>query len=500
MRALLLVALLLAAPARAEAPDATPAPAPRPASTQPDALALLAEAELSGDTAWILIDLADGAALDGGAADAPLPLASVAKIATALYALDALGPDHRFETRLVALGPVEAGVLKGDLALQGGGDPETDSADLALLAARAVEAGLRQVEGRLLVDAALYPSVFEIDPEQPEIAAYNPSVGALNLNFNRVFAEWERRGGAVAIKVEARADGASPPTEAVRVEVRDAPAGPAAFSRIGGEAPEVWQAATVALARPGGRWLPVRRPDLYSGEVFRRLAAAEGLALPPAEPGEAPFVAEVLARIESRPLADILGEMLRHSTNLTAEAAGLAAARAGGGSIDSLAASAEAMNLWAAGFAGFPPGDPGFRLLNHSGLSGESRASARRIAELLVAADRRGFPALDGGRAANLKGLLPDRPYLDRGAAPPAREASVRAKTGTLDFVSALAGYIETDGGPRFAFAILSADLAARAAVAGAEIETAPGARAWAARARALQRALIRSWIDRYGG
>ncbi len=499
MRAALLAFLLLAAPAAAEPPATAPTPVARPASALPDALTLVAEAEIRGETAWIVVDLETGQPLEGGQADTPLPLASVAKIPTALYALDTLGPDHRFETRLIALGPIESGVLKGDLALQGGGDPETDSESLGLLAAQAAEAGIKKLEGRFLVDSALYPAVEEIDPTQPEIAAYNPAVGALNLNYNRVFAEWAKKGDRIEMKIEARAERASPPTEAVRVEVAETAPGPAAFTRIGGVAPEIWRASAQALERPGGRWLPVRRPDLYAGEVFRRLASEEGLSLPAPESGQAPIVSDIAARMESRELADILADMLRYSTNLTAEAVGLAATRAGGATVDSLAASATAMNAWAAGFAGFPPGDPGFLLVNHSGLSGDSRASVRRLVELLVAADRRGFPALGGGRAANLKGLLPDRPYLDAGSTPPPQEASVRAKTGTLNFVSALAGYIEPAGGRRLAFAIISADMASREAFADEEIETPPGARAWAARARALQRALIRSWIARFG-
>ncbi|MFN3260542.1 MAG: D-alanyl-D-alanine carboxypeptidase/D-alanyl-D-alanine-endopeptidase [Pikeienuella sp.] len=498
LRALLLpLCILVAWSAAATAPEVSPLPSPRPEARAPDALALVAEAGLSGTVAFIVVDLETGAPLEGGEADLPLPLASVAKAPTAVYALDALGPDHRFETRLVASGTLEGGSLSGDLVLQGGGDPETDSEALDLLAFRAKEAGLDFVSGRFLVDAGLLPTVERIDPTQPDTAAYNPSVGGLNLNYNRVFVEWRRRGGAPSLSVEARAETLSPVTAAVRVEAHDVVSAPGAFAYLGG-APETWHVAATALARDGGRWLPVRRPADYAGEVFVRQADEAGLRLPPPEPGAAPAVADVIARVESRPLADILTDMMRYSTNLTAEAVGLAATRAVGGSAETLEASAGAMNAWAAQFTGFPPGDPGFRLTNHSGLSAESRASVRRLAEFLVAAERRGFPALGGGRAATLRGLTPDRPILDEGAATPAVAASVRAKTGTMNFVSALAGYIEPEAGRRLAFAIIAADLPQRAAFAMDEVETPPGARAWAARARALQRALIRSWIARY--
>lgn len=491
---------LFAAGAIAGAPSHAPGPVPRPDPNGPDALTLVAEADLSGEVAYIVVDLETGAALEGGDIDLPLPPASVAKAPTALFALDLLGPDHHFETRLIALGKMENGVLKGDLVLQGGGDPEADSHTLDLLAFRAAEAGLKKVDGRFLIDEQLLPSIERIDLTQPETAAYNPSVGALNLNYNRVFAEWAGKGAKRRITVEARSDTMSPQTDAVRLEVAEATPSGRIFDYVAAPEPEpeTWIVAAGALGAKGARWLPVRRPAPYAADVMRRLAAEAGIELPTPAPGTAPLVSDVLARVESRPLAAVLQDMLKYSTNLTAEAVGLTAARASGASATTLEASAAAMNAWAASFAGFPQGDPGFQLTNHSGLSPDSRASVRRLAQILVAAERRGFPALEGGRAAKLKGLLPQRRYLDEGATPPPQEASVRAKTGTLNFVSALAGYIEPERGRRLAFAIVAADLPARNAIADQEIESPPGARAWAARARALQRALIRSWITRF--
>ncbi|MEX2520293.1 MAG: D-alanyl-D-alanine carboxypeptidase/D-alanyl-D-alanine-endopeptidase, partial [Paracoccaceae bacterium] len=447
--------LLLAAAAGAAlaAPSHSPSPSPRPNPDGPDALTLVAEAELPGTIAWIIIDLDTGEALEGGNVDEPLPPASVAKAPTAVFALAALGPDHRFETRLVASGVLEDGVLTGDLILQGGGDPETDTESLDLLTFHAAEAGLKRVDGRFLVDDALLPAIEQIDATQPEIAAYNPAVAGINLNYNRVFAEWGRTGGRMEMKVEARARGASPATGAIQVEIAEAVTD-GAFDYLGGDDRENWRVARKALGEKGGRWLPVRRPAAYAGDVMRTLAARAGFELPAVEPGPAPMMANVLARVESRPLADILTDMLTYSTNLTAEAVGVAAARALGGAPATLGASAAAMNDWVAEFAGFPPGDAGFQLVNHSGLSPDSRVSVRRFAEFLLAAERRGFPALDGGRAAKLKGLMPQRNFLDEGTTPPPVAASLRAKTGTLNFVSALAGYIEPEHGRRFAFAI----------------------------------------------
>ena len=143
------------------------------------------------------------------------------------------------------------------------------------------------------------------------------------------------------------------------------------------------------------------------------------------------------------------------------------------------------MNTWAAQVADFPIGDPGFRLVNHSGLTLDSRVSPRRMVELLSAlALRAGLPEarLPEGVARYL------RPH-------PVDEAPaglhVVAKTGTMSYVRGLAGYAVTPGGRRLAFAIFSNDLAQRGD--GPEHVN----RRWLARASAFERALIRAWVAR---
>ena len=72
-------------------------------------------------------------------ADAPVNPASTLKLVTTYAALDRLGPDFRWQTRVYSDGPVRDGTLLGDLYLQGGGDPKLVSERLWLL--------LRRVQG-----------------------------------------------------------------------------------------------------------------------------------------------------------------------------------------------------------------------------------------------------------------------------------------------------------------------------------------------------------------
>lgn len=100
------------------------------------------------------VESADGRVLDSRDGDAPINPASVIKVATSLWALDRLGPDHRFETRFAARGTIdrETGVLEGDLLVFGGDDPDFHVENAFLVAQALNGTGLRSVRGRLLVD------------------------------------------------------------------------------------------------------------------------------------------------------------------------------------------------------------------------------------------------------------------------------------------------------------------------------------------------------------
>lgn len=93
----------------------------------------------------------------------PLSAASVTKIATTLAALQTLGPEHQFITVIGATGPIEDGVLKGDLVIQGGEDPFFVWEDAIPLGNALNEMGIEQVTGNLVI-AGTFSMNFEIDP------------------------------------------------------------------------------------------------------------------------------------------------------------------------------------------------------------------------------------------------------------------------------------------------------------------------------------------------
>mgnify|MGYP006163909651 CR=1 FL=1 len=151
---------------------------------------------------------------------------------------------------------------------------------------------------------------------------YNAAISGLNLNFNRVHFEWKPTGQGWQLAMDARGTRFVPPVVGVKVALaaREAPI----FAYEGSDPTERWTVAEPALREAGSRWLPVRRPTPYVAEVFATLAAAHCLTLPRAEiMAQPPADAVEIVAHEGEELTAVLADMLRFSTNLTAEAVGL---------------------------------------------------------------------------------------------------------------------------------------------------------------------------------
>jgi len=457
-----------ASAAFAGAPATSLRPPPRPSREPAAARALIEAARLGGKVTFAVADAETGEVLEALSPIYPMPPASVNKAPTALFALETLGGEHRFATRLVATGPLVNGQIDGDLVLQGSGDPTLDTDALGQLAADLKATGVREVAGSFRVDAAALPEVPWIDPDQPDHVGYNPTIGALNLNYNRVHFEWKQASSGYDITMEARALRFRPGVRTARMEVVDRRA--PVFTYEDRDGIDRWTVARRALGREGARWLPVRRPTSYAGEVFRTLARSHGIVLRDGGAGSGAG-GTVLAEWRSAPLETMLRDMLDYSTNLTAEVVGLTASAALGPSPADLAASAARMNGWLAARYGLHRP----ALIDHSGLGYGNAITARDLVRMLAGTRR-------------LEPLLEEVRVTDDGK-------TVRAKTGTLNFVSALAGYIPA-GGRTLAFAILTADVARRDAIPPEQRERPEGARGWAGRSRRLQRDLIGRWMS----
>lgn len=395
----------------------------------------------------------------------PFPPASTAKLPTMVAALQILGPDYRFSTRIYARGTLRAGVLSGDLILSGDGDPLLTAGDLRALVIRLKDIGISEVEGRFLFHSAI-PEFAEVEPTQPETAPYNQGLGGLNLEFNRALLTRPTQGtdkGAYTTPPEAMP---FTPSDARQVVGRYA--------------------------------LPVRKPAELTAHIFRKFAAMEGIRLPEPTPGTPPEDALILAQIKSQPLIEIARAGLEYSNNMVAEVVGLTAARHQMGAVTTLAQSAETLGLW------LDRNIPSLNrfdkaLTNHSGLSTSSRVSPRQMTALLgYAKDMHfggwRFDALlaPGGARDNFRGRFrsPDLAYR------------VWAKSGTMRYIKGLAGYLDTTSGKRLIFSIFVFDPARRYQLENDPERFSPHARrhssTWRNNVEQFEEGLIERWISAY--
>ena len=491
--------------ASALAPHGTPRPTRRPVRAAGATRALTFTASgaariiegalprnpVSGEAGYALIDIATGRVLERRKAEQGFVPASVSKAPTALYALDTLGPDFVFRTRVYAVGSIENGVLHGDLYLSGSGDPVLDTAELARLAQAVADKGIRKVDGVLLYDASALPLAEQIEPTQPVHAAYNPSVSGLNLNFNRVLLKWERQNGR-NYEIGLFAHSSRKVIEATTVNAALLPDGVTTnrvlrYTRDASLA-ERWDVSRKILTRRGSRWLPVQRPARYVAATFRALLEEAGVETPDEMlPDVTPHGAMLIAEHQSMPLKRILRGMLKFSTNLTAEVVGMEASRKLGLGALSFERSGAEMTRFMLARYGLEPSTT--RFANHSGLASKSRVSPLDMARLMatVAATDAQYEAMSW--------LLPR--YRVRKLT----GATIRAKTGTMYFARGLSGLIECDRGRRMAFAYFNSDIARRdeldRSVDPTSTEKPRGGSRWLKRAQVIERELLAEWVKK---
>jgi D-alanyl-D-alanine carboxypeptidase/D-alanyl-D-alanine-endopeptidase (penicillin-binding protein 4) len=144
------------------------------------------------------VETPEGTVIDTRSGDVAVNPASVTKVATTLWALETLGPDRRFETRVLARGTVDrsTGVLRGDLLVEGGGDPDFQAENALLVLAELDRLGIRRVTGDLVVDGRFWmgwedgSEGRQPDPDQRAVLMSQRLKATLDT---RAWSKWTRR-------------------------------------------------------------------------------------------------------------------------------------------------------------------------------------------------------------------------------------------------------------------------------------------------------------------
>ena len=455
------------------------------------------------DIGYHLFRLTDGQVVDTYDADTPRIPASTTKLITALAALEILGGAYRFKTRLLVSGEVHESTLHGDLYLVGGGDPTLSTNDLQGFVDTLKAAGITQVRGRFAFDESFLTTTQEINPKQPAAAAYNPSVSALSLNYNRVQLRWKGRPGVKNFQTWLRS-----PADGIFLPVADVSTGLIPIGAqsdtpilLDGGNTDHWLLSRQLPAR-GFKELPIRRaPGKVAASLFRTYCLQRGITLPLPQAAPAPTNTRLLYTHYSKPLPEILSGMLFHSNNLSAELVGLVTSRTLRDLPLSITDSAALLTDWYQ--RRLPRTDwSGFVSMNHSGLSSMSRHSPRHLTTILYngATLTSGQTGYDGPETPPpLLDLLPHPEWKNEWAE---LGEKVRAKSGTMSYVDSLTGILTTRKGRQLGFALLLTDFARRAAFDAArhaeKVQTPPEAEAWTERAKAFERTLLSYWRRTY--
>jgi D-alanyl-D-alanine carboxypeptidase/D-alanyl-D-alanine-endopeptidase (penicillin-binding protein 4) len=460
--ALVAFAWIAYGPVRAEQSALPPAASPSPAITRlrDDVLTLTRRAGVER-AAWgvVVHSLDRNERLVDLNPHALLVPASTAKLVTVATAAEAVGWDYRFETTVRVTGPIDDGVLRGDLVVSGSGDPSIGGragSDLSGLVAAVTAAGIRRIEGRVIGDDDA------VEEPRPQLAwawddlGYGTGVifGALNFAENKMTVTIEpgrAEGEPTRLTVEPHATarpilnrsvtGARRSAQLLWPEQRPAEA----FLTVDGSTP--------LGAKPAHLQVSVGNPTAWFADVLRYRLVQAGIEITgraadidDVTPRPDVAAAQVIYTHRSEPLSALVQPLLKESINLYAEAVmRLNAARGSFPTNDAaLAGMTARLDAW-----GIPRNS--YQIIDGSGLSRRDVVAPEMLLAVLqrMAATPEASPFVRGLPVAGKDGSLDGR--LKGTAA----EGNVRAKTGTMSNIRSLAGYVTTRDQERLAFVVL---------------------------------------------
>jgi D-alanyl-D-alanine carboxypeptidase/D-alanyl-D-alanine-endopeptidase (penicillin-binding protein 4) len=407
-----------------------------------------------GAQSILVVDRASGTELFDKNAERALAPASTQKVLTALAALEAFGAGHQFETEVLVPAKPDADGAVASLAIRGA-DPAMTGEQWWRLASDLRALGIEEIRGDVVLDDSLLDSERWHPSWQPVSArAYHAPIGALSANygaFRVVVTPGARVGAPARVQVDpplpyfqlAGAVKTARPGSGAHLSVERA-------SAAGGEGERVSVGGEIAAGADRVEvWRSVIDPTGYAGAVFRQQLEGAGIRVGgKMVRGSVPAGAIPFYEFAGLPLRTIADLLLKYSNNFIAETLLKHLGRLDTGSPGSWANGTAALRA-RLGALGLPL--EGITLVDGSGLSRDNRVSARLLVAALRKADATfavGPDLLAGLPIAAEDGTLRKRADRARGL--------VRAKTGSLDGVTALAGWARTERGRELVFALIS--------------------------------------------
>ncbi|MFK7929651.1 MAG: D-alanyl-D-alanine carboxypeptidase/D-alanyl-D-alanine-endopeptidase [Myxococcota bacterium] len=440
--------------------------------TKPEILPIDFEAELSPLTRDRLfrdsrvgvqvVRVADGESVFSRESAKPLVPASTVKVLTAATALKVLGPAYRYTTDLYSDGEVDqAGVLRGNLYIKGHGDPTLVVEKLWKLVYDLKLEGIDRISGNVVFDEGYFDSAYRMPGwgKQRDIVmgpSYFATSSALSLNFNTVtlvVGPGTEVGKAARVRLETAAGG----YVTVENEVSTGAIGSRRQLEIKREVTAEGMTFTLTGSIPSDDdarryYRTVEDPTEHFIAAWTEMEKVHGITVSGKHiRGETPVSASLISQHRSVPLTAVLMDMNKYSNNFMAEQVlKTLGAEAGGapGTVDKgLAAVGDYLTE-----IGVPK--ESFTLHNGSGLSREARLTPGALTSVMV--DMANDDKVGNEFKSSLSIAGGDGTLWRRMAEEPGR---VRGKTGTIDGVHCLTGYVTARDGELYAFSFLVNDL-----------------------------------------
>ncbi len=422
---------------------------------------ILADKALADATVGVkIIDTESGTSVFDRNGSRRMIVASNVKLFTAAAALDILGDEYQFRTGLYARGKKAGGTLQGDLVVKASGDPNLSgrfepsiTAIFEHWAAAVRQAGISKVDGDLLIDDTVFDREFVHPtwPREQRTRWYSAQVAGFSLNDNCIdiaVAAGAKAGAPAVLSVQ-------PATQYVSLlnkikTVKKDGRHLIHFSRKLKTNTVTVSGSFRENAQPFRGHATVHNPSAFAGTVLREVFGRAGVVVTGRVVlADAAVDVENLSLLEQHtsPLILSLHVMNKRSQNFYAEqilkTIGHASNEQG-----SFATGTRAVREFLRKKARL---SAGFEMADGSGLSRTSRFSAGDVVDLLHYMHR-------SAHAAAFKASLaiPGTDWtLRKRLKDPACVQRVRAKTGTLNGVSALSGYATGSDGTQFVFSIV---------------------------------------------
>lgn len=400
-----------------------------------------------------VVDVQSGFEVFSKNGDDPFNPASNAKIITAACALKILGPQFRYVTGLY--GRIEGRLIRGPLYIKGRADPTLSTEHLVAMVRKLEAAGVRRIEGGIVVDDSYFDDKnmpFAFDQQPKEDAAFRAPVGAASLNHNALAVTVRpgvQPGKAAAAVLDPKGYATLQNDTVTTLQGAHTP-------KISSTAFEnrtrvrVWGNVPVG-SRPVTYYRRADNPSLLLGNGLKTVLEELGITVGgTVQSGPLPKGVPLAAEHRSEPLSVILYEAGKMSNNFVTETAlktiGAESNKGPGTWEGSLETAAGVLAGW-----GLEPKSYVYR--NGSGLFDANRFSPKQFTSVLRAVylDAKIRPEFLSQLAiGGADGTVSSR-YRDKAAA-----GMVRAKTGTLNDVSTLSGYVfDKTGRNPIAFSIL---------------------------------------------